>query len=261
MKKHYSKVIAFVCVLLMYACADGNKQKENTSETTDKTKEKPEITQKTTTNTTPAFGIDISQYQGDEVEALTQYEDNIQFIFCKATEGVTYVDPKFTSNWTAIKEKGFIRGAYHFYRSADDPTQQAEFFIQTLGELASMDIPPVVDFEKGGIDKSQAVEDVQESILTMLQVLEEKIQITPILYTDNYTANEYLNNETFGKYPLWIADYESKETPVVPSAWEGKGYTFWQKSDNYQIKNFTDDADVFNGDVNALKEFIKKSHK
>jgi lysozyme len=245
----------------MYACADGTKQKETTPEKTETTPEKTETPKKTIENTTPAFGIDISSYQGDEVEALTQSEDNLQFIICKATEGVTYVDPKFQSNWANIKEKGFLRGAYHFYRSTDDPSKQAEFFLSTLGELDPMDIPPVVDFELGGIDKSQPVEDVQESILKMLQIIEERIRITPILYTDNYTANEYLNNESFSQFPLWIADYEAKETPVIPNAWEAKGYTFWQKSDSYQLKNYTDDADVFNGDLEALKSFIKQSHK
>ena len=63
------------------------------------------------------YGIDISMYQGKEVGEIHKKNDSLGFIICKATEGITYTDPDFSYNWKNIKEKSFIRGAYHFYRS------------------------------------------------------------------------------------------------------------------------------------------------
>ena len=62
------------------------------------------------------YGIDVSDFQGDEVDFLDKQKDSLSFVICKATEGITYTDPEFQNNWKTIPEKGFIRGAYHFYR-------------------------------------------------------------------------------------------------------------------------------------------------
>ena len=55
------------------------------------------------------------------------------FAFCKATEGATYTDPTFASNWAAMKAAGLIRGAYHFGRPGSDPVVQANRFCDVVG--------------------------------------------------------------------------------------------------------------------------------
>lgn len=57
-----------------------------------------------------------------------------------------------------IPEPGFIRGGYHFYRSIDDPVKQAANYVNAISDLKPTDIAPIVDFEGGGIDKSQSVD-------------------------------------------------------------------------------------------------------
>jgi lysozyme len=260
MKNHFYKVITIICLTIVCACA--NDKKEDKPQKSDKktiTKETP--VNKRNTYKFPALGIDISKYQGDEIDVLSMKKDKLQFVICKATEGITYTDPKFSENWNAIKEKGFIRGAYHFYISADSPKDQAEHFLNTLKGLEPTDIPPIIDIEESGIDKSYAVEDVQESVLSLLQEIDKAINATPIIYSNTSFANKYLNNEAFANYPLWVADYDAKANPDIPSAWKTKGFTFWQKTDNYDLDGFTDDADVFNGDMEQLKAFIKKSYR
>jgi lysozyme len=71
-------------------------------------------TLQTTTNNFTVCGIDISKFQGNEINQLNKQTDQLTFIICKATEGITYTDPDFKTNWPMIQSKGYVRGAYHF---------------------------------------------------------------------------------------------------------------------------------------------------
>ena len=205
----------------------------------------------------PAYGIDLSKFQGNEIDYLNKQKDNLSFIFCKATEGVTYTDPDFTKNWSTIISKGFIRGAYHFYRTADAPDPQADHYVEAISDLSDTDLPPVVDFEGAGIDQSQSVAKIQKDLLTFLRLIEDKTNRTPMIYTDIPTGNKYLNNPKFAEYALWIALYEDLKQPRLPNAWKGKRWVLWQKASDYKIGNIKNDFDVFNGNIKSLKSFIK----
>lgn len=207
------------------------------------------------------FGIDISHHQNDQLDSISKQTDTLSFIICKATEGLTYVDPKFSKNWKTAKEKSYVRGVYHFYRSNDDPIKQASFFLSMISDLAVTDLPPVLDFEEGGIDKTQSVEEIQMGVKKFLLEIESKTTAKPIIYTDINTGNKYLNDPFFENYPLWIANYNGKKKPNLPEAWKNKGWLFWQSSDSYTLGSTSDDFDKFNGNFIELKQFIKDSYK
>jgi len=178
----------------------------------------------------PVYGIDISHHQNNEIDSIFKSTDSLSFVICKATEGVTYTDPKFLKNWNTIKDHNFLRGAYHFYRCEDDPLTQATFFIKTISDIKNTDIPPIIDFEEGGIDQSQSVENIQLALQLFLNEIEKQLKCKPIIYTDLNTGNKYLNTSKFSDYPLWIANYNGKDAPNLPDAWKDKGWVIWQKS-------------------------------
>jgi lysozyme len=206
------------------------------------------------------YGIDISHHQGKQIESINKQKDGIDFIICKATEGITYTDPEFSSNWKITKNKSILRGAYHFYRSKDDPIEQATHFLKTVSDFQSTDIPPILDFEEGGIDKSQSIGEIQSALKKFLLEIENKSKSKPIIYTDVTTGNTYLNDSFFAAYPLWIANYNGKEAPDLPIPWISKGWVFWQKTDKYMIDVKAYDFDKFNGNLLELKAFIKNSY-
>ena len=225
--------------------------------------------EKTNKNTPPVieeksklhvYGIDLSHYQNNEIDSFIKSKDSLDFIICKATEGVTYTDPKFLQNWKMIKENKFLRGAYHFYRCEDDPLTQAKYFLEAISDIESTDIPPIIDFEEGGLDKSQSVDKIQSALHIFLKEIEKKSKTKPIIYTDLNIGNKYLNNTSFSDYPLWIANYNGKRIPDLPNAWKNKGWLIWQRSSNYEIDGFSNDFDVFNGSLLEFKEFIKNSY-
>ena len=102
------------------------------------------------------LGIDVSHYQGD-VNWFAVAGGGVKFAFAKATEGNTWVDTRFTQNWSRIQEVGLVRGAYHFGRPGRDAETQAVHFASVVGPLGFNDLPPVLDIEE---DDGQSAEHV-----------------------------------------------------------------------------------------------------
>lgn len=194
------------------------------------------------------YGIDISKWNGNEV-TLIHKKDSISFIIVKATEGENLVDLRFESNWKLIRSNNYILGAYHFYLTSSDPIAQASHFWSTINSQGKTDIAPIVDIEYASFDKKtkKEISTIQNNLLTFLKHLENESNRVPIIYTNSPFADQYLLNNLFSRYPLWLAQYTKKSKPTLPKTWQEKGYKIWQKSDSYSIGSHYTDFDYFYG--------------
>ncbi len=104
-------------------------------------------------------GIDVSHHQGN-VNWHAVAEAGVSFAFVKATDGDTFVDPQFSTNWTGIKDAGIMRGAYHFFRPARPVDSQVENFVRTIRETGDGDLPSVLDLEEAPTPHGDEWEDV-----------------------------------------------------------------------------------------------------
>ena len=200
------------------------------------------------------YGIDISRYNGRIVDKIN-VSGTLAFVICKATEGEHFRDPNFNYNWKSIKGKKLIRGAYHFFHTNTDPIKQAKNYISTVGKWEDTDIAPIVDIEAESLSKSekvQTVKEIENNLLEFLNEIKERTNRVPMIYTGKAFANDYLLNKTFSKYPLWLAEYDNREQPILPSTWKDVGFKVWQKSDKYRLKSSVDDSvydlDIFEGE-------------
>ena len=201
-------------------------------------------------STTRLSGIDVSYYQGD-VNWQSMKAAGVTFAFARATYGNTKVDPQFSTNWSAIKAAGIIRGTYHFYVSSDDPAAQASLFLSTVGSLGASDLPPVLDVEAGG-GTTDLVNGVQE----WLALVEQGLGRTPMIYTAPSFWNEYMTSG-FGSYPLWVAEY-GVSAPKQTNGWST--WAFWQYSQSGSVGGIDPvDLDYFNGSMSDLHAFILAS--
>ncbi len=74
----------------------------------------------------------------------------IQFAWMKATEGTTYRDPNFNTNYPNAYYAGVIRGAYHFaLPNSSSGATQANFFASNGGAWSAdnLTLPGVLDIE------------------------------------------------------------------------------------------------------------------
>ena len=119
------------------------------------------------------IGVDISSYQANvDMEKLK--EQNIRFVYIKATEGITLQDDKFAVNWANAEKAGLPSGAYHFFSFDSPGSTQAENFIKTVGDDLKGRLLPTVDVEYYGDKKENppAKDDVVRELTAFLQALE-----------------------------------------------------------------------------------------
>ena len=103
-------------------------------------------------------GIDISAHQKHINWSKVK---DIDFVFVKATEGISIIDKKFNHNWSKVKEKKILRGAYHFYRPYVTPEKQFHNF-KTMVRLESGDLPPVLDVEVSLKNSKKFINDLKK---------------------------------------------------------------------------------------------------
>lgn len=194
-----------------------------------------------------AIGVDMAHYQGDLIKTLDTSHSKLAFVICEATEGTGNIDESFRDNWKAIQKKKRIRGAYHVYHNDKDPIAQANFFINTVSkqDYEKNDLPLIVKIQHRSIKRSMSSNLFQENFLAFLSHIENKTKRKPIIYTNPIFSNQYLLSETFGNYPLWLADYTPNSQPTLPFAWKKKGYMFWQKTPSLTPYSQASEFDVF----------------
>jgi len=94
------------------------------------------------------YGIDVSDHQG-QVNWRAVARSDMSFVFIKATEGSTYVDPDFASDLAHARSAGLLVGAYHFFTLCSPGASQAANFLK-IAPPGSTALQPAVDLELSG---------------------------------------------------------------------------------------------------------------
>ena len=195
-----------------------------------------------------AVGIDVSEYQGTILwDSVRTVEDNfpIRFVFVRATVGKDRPDKRFRENWKVLKNKNFIRGAYHYYRPNENSTEQAALFIKTVA-LKKGDFPPVLDIEQ--MPKKQTMAQLKVGIRNWLDLVEKHYGVKPIIYSGERFYKDFLKDD-FPDYTFWIANYNFF-VENLKSDWK-----FWQFTEKGAVTGISGfvDVNIFNGNDAELE--------
>ncbi len=190
----------------------------------------------------PIRGIDISHHQAAiDWESLSQ--EDIQFVFMKATEGGDFKDTLFHDNWRRADDAGLIRGAYHFFTFCRSGKEQAQNFIETV-PVERGALPPAIDLEFPGNCRERPEKDVVlQELKAFISEIENRYGQTPVLYVTYATYEAYLRGE-LGHMALWIRDIYSR-----PSLPDNRDWRFWQYTHRGRLKGINTfvDLNVFRG--------------
>ena len=159
----------------------------------------------------------------------------VSFVFIKATEGASFVDPDFKENWREAGKSTLRRGAYHFFRSSKDGETQARNFISTVGDMRIKDLPPVLDIET--IHKGCSKELLNQRALQWLQAVEKHYGKKPAVYASSSFIRDHLKKEITDNYPLWVAHY-GKPRPAHEE------WVWWQFTDKAVVKGVPGNVDL-----------------
>lgn len=171
----------------------------------------------------------------------------VSFAYVKASEGVRNRDPRFAPNWSAMKDAGLLRGAYHFFRPAKSVAAQVENFCGCVGALGPGDLPPALDLEETSAENDEwktvpKAERVHVALDWLTQV-EARLGRRPIVYTRKGFVSRMLGKAgALTNYVLWVAHYTAAAKPAVPDGWPG--WTLWQHSDKGRVAGVKTKVDL-----------------
>lgn len=162
-------------------------------------------------------GIDVASYQSENYDTT-----GLSFVVVKATEGTTFVNPKYAAQVKHARDKGLVVGHYHFVNDNKSMDEQAAFFVKTATEKAGEFL--VLDWEDPGVDDAEKNEFIKKAKA-----------LAPGIKVGLYCNKSYWKTRDHSSYAgdfLWIADPSSPAgKPDVQHPWV---------IHQYGIKNNTD---------------------
>ncbi|GAA5199246.1 lysozyme [Rugosimonospora acidiphila] len=210
----------------------------------------------------PVGGIDLSSHdhQHFTVQWPTEVAAGSQFVYIKATEGSTYLNPYFVADYSAARDAGRYVGAYVYARpDHGDPIGQADFFLRHAKFARdATTLVPFIDLEwpYAGIrtDRCYNLDPTQmrDWIHAFIGRIEAGIGRKPMIYTNTYWWDPCTGNDpSFGAYPLDLAAYNTTRAPTLPAGWTA--LTLWQYAPGDPSKLDDHDRDVVKGGAAGLR--------
>jgi GH25 family lysozyme M1 (1,4-beta-N-acetylmuramidase) len=202
------------------------------------------------------YGHDVSSFQRN-VDWRTTAANGAKFVYVKASEGTSYLNPYFGQQYNGSVGAGMIRGAYHFaLPNNSSGITQANYFVDHGGGWTAdgTTLPPMLDIEYNpygancyGLSPTAMSSWIHDFSNTVFS----RTGRYPTIYSTTDWWNSCTGSDpSFGSTnPLFIAHYSSSPG-VMPAGWRFQ--TLWQYSDT---GTFPGDADVFNGSMTQLANF------
>lgn len=201
-------------------------------------------------------GIDISSYQA----GIEEFKNDVDFVICKATEGVGYVDKYCDSLYQRAKRDGKLLGVYHFARPdlGNRADMEAKWFVDNIKGYLNEAIL-ILDWEAGDVSKTSYAKEFLDTVYNLTGV-------KPLLYASSSVVNNYnFTDIVNSNYGLWIAQYgknngNANEKPLVKN-WSF--YALWQYTSRGRIQGYEQDVDMnyFYGDKEAWLRYANVGSK
>lgn len=202
------------------------------------------------------LGVDASHLNAGDFALLKQR--GVQFVFIKASQGASFIDPKATTFAASAKQNGVLVGLYHFFTGDPVDAQFANFAKQLTS--IPWDLPPVIDCENVPTQSGPQPADYASRVLQFATRLSDQFGAKPIIYTTASFANSHLD-ETVSGYPLflsqWRKNFAPGQQPTLPKWW--KSFMFWNVGENVSGDAVLGayDIDVFKGSSAELAALSK----
>jgi GH25 family lysozyme M1 (1,4-beta-N-acetylmuramidase) len=222
------------------------------------------------------FGIDVSDYQGPNINWPAVRSSGLTFAWAKATEGLTVNDDTFVVNESNASAAGVLIGAYHFAHpelhigTAGALEEAAHFWSVASNYVngAGTHLMPMLDIE---VDLSSASPPYTTTTLSqwvntwcsniVSLAASNGVTVNPVVYTYVSYSSTWLDS-TVTKWPLWMAQYPDTPNPVSgapdsTSPWSS--WAVWQYNDTNTMFSGAPsdcDVDVFNGTAAGLGALV-----
>lgn len=195
--------------------------------------------------TTP--GIDVSNHQG-AINWTAVRSAGIEFAFIKATEGVSFRDGRFGTNYVGAFNAGVIRGAYHFaLPDRSSGAVQANFLVDNGGGWSadSRTLPAALDIEHnpyGAMCYGRTQAAMRTWIADFLTTYRARTGRFAVIYTTTSWWTTCTGNDSgfWSNHPLWIARWASTPGTLPAGA---PVWSFWQFTSTGAVSGISGNVD------------------
>lgn len=189
-------------------------------------------------------GIDVSSWQ-QNIDFAAVRNAGIEIVYMKSSEGSSYIDSYFETNYRNAKANGLKVGFYHYVtaRTTEQARAQATFFAKVISGKEP-DCKLAMDFENFG---NLSTTEVNEISRVFLETLENLTNKEVLIYSNAYSARTIFSS-SLSNYPLWVANYGVSE-PGDNGKWST--WVGWQYTDTGKISGISGyvDRDYFTDGV------------
>lgn len=188
-------------------------------------------------------GIDVSSWQRT-INFTNVKSSGVDVVYIKSSEGKSYIDPYFETNYRNAKANGLKIGFYHYVtaRSTFQAQEQANFFAKVIAGK-EIDCRLAMDFESFG---NLSISEINEISKVFLETLENTTKTNVVIYSNAYSARTIFGYE-LTKYPLWVANYGVRE-PGSNGKWNTwVGWQYTSTGNVYGISGYVDRNQFTNG--------------
>lgn len=161
------------------------------------------------------FGVDVSHHQGTNPFLARARDEGIEFVFIKATEGASFVDPRFFTNLRQARTAGQLVAAYHYQRSGTSAQAQANM----VHRVVPLDVPVIIDVEdgSGGVSLTRELTD-------RLRALGYRV---PLLYLPRWYWQQLGTPSLAGLPSLWSSRYPDTVIGDLRDEWARVPSHYW----------------------------------
>lgn len=209
-------------------------------------------------------GIDIASYQKTLVPSQMTTTD---FIIIKATQGKSYLNPTFATQYNQAKAAGKLLGIYH-YIDGSGADAEANYFVNAVKSVNGIGEAILAVDQQSGQNSAWGNATYVKQLMDKIYSL---TGVKPFIYVQHSAAATYNNIQAAG-YPLWGAQYANyNQTNYQSSPWrDGKVWGSWgndptirQYSSSGRITGYGSnlDLDLFYGTKEDWKNFAKPANK
>ncbi len=199
----------------------------------------------------PITGIDISRHTGivDFQKIKEQFNDTLDFVYIKASEGGNLIDVKFETNYINAILNDIPVGPYHFFKFNVSGKRQAANFLQVVNNRI-FNLPLVLDVEEWSNSGEQNQDKVINEIRCFILEVEMKRKEKVMIYTNESSYQKYIQGN-FDSNKIWICSFSPQ--PKNLNTW-----TFWQHSHHGKLEGAEGwvDINTFNGTRKEWNQFL-----
>ena len=180
-------------------------------------------------------GVDASHHQG-EIDWQRVRADRIGFAYLKASEGSSFVDPRFLANARAARSAGLRVGGYHYFSTCSPGAPQAEHFVRVLRSAPADSMPPAIDLELLGNCADPPPRDrLLAEVRTFLRIVERASGERMVVYSYPDFEARYRFADDLDRRQ-WV-----RRIGTSPPRRE---WFIWQREDQARIAGFNAPADL-----------------